>query len=523
MKSEHGNDFLRRLERFEQEVAELCALIRIPGLSAGIVHNQRLVWAQGFGFRDYEQRLPATPDTVYPIHSVTKTFSSVLTMHLVESDKLDLNTPIKRYIPGYDGHDATTVRHLLTHTSHGIPGERFRYDGNRFNLLTAVIEQVTKKPFAAALSEIILEPLAMRRTTGPDASGYVTILDEVTKLYVLEDNSLAARPINGHFYLGASGILFSTVPDLARYDQALDQHVLLKEDSQEHVFLSSVSHTGKVLPYGLGWFVQHYQGVKLVWHYGIGPTSSLLLKIPERNLTLILLANSDGICSYKLHYGDVLKCPFVGPFLRLFVLGNTDNASLTPLDWNVDLEVLPVELDRRELQMSTYRYADEVLSRGLINFWHIGNRQRNIDLLRLATRRYPDSSAVNHVAILDYLTASGDPELQQAGERVALRLLQNDPDNTEIMLGLALLYHNAARPELRSQAYPWFERIIQRQERAGQRELAWSGYVLGKYLLGRNPARAKTYLELAHATGYESEDVLDQTDELLQALRHSST
>jgi hypothetical protein len=85
---------------------------------------------------------------------------------------------------------------------------------------------------------------------------------------------------------------------------------------------SNVSDVGSLRPTGLGWFVQNYNGEQLVWHFGYAPDaySSLILKVPSKRLTLILLANSDGLSAdFNLSQGDVTASVFAVTFLRLFI------------------------------------------------------------------------------------------------------------------------------------------------------------------------------------------------------------
>jgi hypothetical protein len=112
------------------------------------------------------------------------------------------------------------------------------------------------------------------------------------------------------------------VRDLARFDAALDDRVLLRGESLSLAWTNTVSSAGTTMPFGLGWFVQSYNGVRIVWHFGLLPDSysSLVLKVPDRNLTLILLANSDGLSAgFSLADGDVTSSLFARMFLRLFV------------------------------------------------------------------------------------------------------------------------------------------------------------------------------------------------------------
>jgi CubicO group peptidase (beta-lactamase class C family) len=85
--------------------------------------------------------------------------------------------------------------------------------------------------------------------------------------------------------------------------------MIISKESKETMYTPTISTSGGILPYGLGWFVQKYKGIKLVWHYGHAPKaySSLILKIPEKELTMILLANSDGASrEFNLGKGNVL-------------------------------------------------------------------------------------------------------------------------------------------------------------------------------------------------------------------------
>src|SRR5687767_11960524 len=150
-----------RLALFGRYVEALRLRARIPGLSAAIIHQQRIIWESGFGFQDLERRIAARPDTPYRIASLTKTFSSCLLMRCLERRTVDLDSPISRYttlIP----EPRATVRHVLSHTSQAPPGTVFRYNGDRYVALTAVVDICTGQPFRQALAAGILDPLAMR-------------------------------------------------------------------------------------------------------------------------------------------------------------------------------------------------------------------------------------------------------------------------------------------------------------------------------------------------------------------------
>ena len=121
--------------------------------------------------------------------------------------------------------------------------------------------------------------------------------------------------------MNAATGMVSTAQDLARFDAALDDGDLLHSDMLAVAWHNVTTSSGAPLPSGLGWFVQNYNGERLVWHFGAtsGAASSLLIKVPGRDLTLILLANSDTLSPPSISEGDVTASLFAKLFLRLFV------------------------------------------------------------------------------------------------------------------------------------------------------------------------------------------------------------
>ena len=128
----------------------------------------------------------------------------------------------------------------------------------------------------------------------------------------------------------AAGIM-SSVADMAKYSIAIDEGKFLKAGTWEEIFTPYVTPKGKTIPYGLGWFVKDYKGLKIVWHtgwwYGY---STLLIKIPQKDLSFIILANSQDLSRpfYLTHYPVPLPDPFskslgkellVSDFASLFI------------------------------------------------------------------------------------------------------------------------------------------------------------------------------------------------------------
>ena len=121
--------------------------------------------------------------------------------------------------------------------------------------------------------------------------------------------------------INAATGLITTIRDFARFDAALDETVLLREETLQTAWSSTMNSQQSVLPTGLGWFVQIYRGEPVVWHFGLvtNAYSSLIIKLPSRHLTFILFANSDGLSSpFQLDAGDVTRSLFATLFLRLY-------------------------------------------------------------------------------------------------------------------------------------------------------------------------------------------------------------
>ena len=367
---------LRRLRRLELQFEQLRSLLRIPGLSAVIVKDQRLLWAKGFGFANLEKRVPATPDTLYYIASLTKTFATTALMQLVEQGKLDLDEPMSNYSAEFKD-DQVKVKHVLSHTSGGVPGERFNYDGARFALLTSIIDKKTGKSFRQLITEMFLDPLNMSDSV--PSQDVLTAASENAELFGKEKldryKSTLARYAQPYRLYGdeivhttypwggisAAAGLLSTAPDLAKFDVAIDRHMYLKQETQEQSWTPFVSNSGRPLVHGLGWFVQNYHGLKCVWHFGNDPDefSGTYLKLPEKGMSLILLANSDALSKPFIRTGILSSSPFIATFLRIFVFEDQVGNFLPDPNWTAQPPDFANQLVRLKKLAARYSYDGE--------------------------------------------------------------------------------------------------------------------------------------------------------------------
>ncbi|MEO5894528.1 MAG: serine hydrolase domain-containing protein [Vicinamibacterales bacterium] len=309
----------------------------IPGMSAALVRDGQIVWERGYGYANVTTRVRATPDTPYLVGNLSETFAATLLLQCVEQKRIDLDTPVRRYgveLP----EEAATTRQILSHTAADGPGETFLYSPDRFVHLSNVMEWCAPQPYRKSLAHRIFNRLAMRDSVPgtdlqdpqlvlpeglfdpEDVERYRQVLDRLAPSYKVDSRGRPERLVLPGFPVNAVGGVVSTVRDLAKFDTALDQVVLLEEETLNVAWRPALDRRGVQAPTGLGWFVQTHRNKRVVWHFGYVPNaySSLIMKLPEYNLTLILLANSDGLSApFQLNAGDVTKSIFAQLFLRL--------------------------------------------------------------------------------------------------------------------------------------------------------------------------------------------------------------
>lgn len=317
---------------FERYVESLRVQTAIPGMSAAVVQDGRIVWEKGFGLEDVDRTVAATPRTPYAVADLSQTLASTLLLgQCVDRGTLEMTDRVRRWVSQYPDADAT-VGQLLAHTT----SSGFKYDATRFADLTGVLDQCTSARYPVRLVAEIFDRLGMTDSVpGQDLEDpsspnrrfhpadrlaqYSGVLKRLAVPYRVDSKGKPVRSENPAKTLTASTGVISTVRDLARFDAALSEGALVDSGTLAAAWSRSGSR-----PTGFGWFVQSHgsSSEKVVWHFGLemDSYSSLILKLPGRDLTLILLANSDGLSArYSLQSGDVTASPFASTFLRIFV------------------------------------------------------------------------------------------------------------------------------------------------------------------------------------------------------------
>lgn len=390
----------------------------IPGMAAAVVADGQLIWSAGFGYADVENQIAATPNTPFGLASVTKPIAATLIMQLTEDGVIDLDALVSSYGVGLPDDDGVTVRHLLTHTSEGNPGTVHEYNGNRYGYLGGVIEGATGRTFSDLLGERILDPLSLTDTAlnpinhwgasssagfeefrralgwGDSFDHYPDVYERLARPYQFDDDYSIIPGMYHLTHSPAAGGL-SSVADLAKFDIALEGGLILR-DVDEMLTPAVQTLPGRYdLGYGLGWYIQDFEGMRLAWHTGRWPpsTSALYLKIRDLGVTFIALANTDNMTVPfpGIGHGDLSKSLLALTFLRHFAYPAVCDSALPAVDWTAGEDELVNHLAavgddnvRLLLERELWSYRQALASSGQF--------ERAELLATVARRAFPGSS-----------------------------------------------------------------------------------------------------------------------------------
>jgi len=339
--------------QYDVKLDSLRKQYNIPSVSVAILHNQKIIFSKGYGYADIENKIPATDSTPYRIASMTKPIASTVILKLVEEEKLNLDGKIKDYWTDYYEHfDNTkkyfednlpfllgfvadynyrqydiTLRQHLNHICEGIPGEKFHYNGLLYGRLSNVVDKVSDRSFETLVKEDIIQKLGMNNSLPKQSdTSRPEVLKRLAKPYFLNDKNelVLSEYVEPNEPLGAGAGIISSVTDLAKFDIALDKNQLITQESKDIAFTKGKLNNGEETQYGLGWFIGEYKNHKVVYHTGWEwkSFSGLYLKVPDKNMTLILLANSEDFYlpfMEQVSSGDIEGSPYAKEFLDLFI------------------------------------------------------------------------------------------------------------------------------------------------------------------------------------------------------------
>ncbi|EMA39656.1 serine hydrolase [Halobiforma nitratireducens] len=327
----------------------------VPGLSLAVTDGEATIYARGYGSRELASNDPATPETVYGIGSVSKSVAALAVAQLVDDGALSYDDPVVDHLE-IDVPDDVTLHHLLSHTSGypslavsealiarqlevgeagvplgsledvrahvegardeiaGEPGERWLYCNTGYTLVGLVIEAVTDRPYTEYVTDEILEPLAMTRSTY-DGDVFESFEDRMTPYFPAQEGAdeggdgngdesetpdlePAALPIREQS--AAAGGLLAPVTDLAKYVRLhLNEGVAVDGDERRLVGADSLEACyGEYAetpagPYGYGWRTRDVCGHELIGHSGsIAVSTAYAGFSPEEDVGITLLANA---------------------------------------------------------------------------------------------------------------------------------------------------------------------------------------------------------------------------------------
>lgn len=317
-------------DSFREYIDSLRIQAGIPGLSVAIVGGNEILWEHALGQQDVERALPVRADTPFHLDGIGQIVTTALLLRCVDEGRLSLDDAVGEYDP--DSVDAgSRVRELMSHTRDGGEPE-FAYNLTQFESLRSVVVACTGTPLHKAVGALFDRLGAIDTAPGPDvatqfrapgrAERYQDILRRVAASYATGRNQQPFASEHPATTLTAAGGLVSSVRDLALFDIELRTGVLVRPDTMAQAWVTPIGRDNAPLPHGLGWFVQTYAGEPVAWQFGMAEnaSSSLIVNAPTHGLTLILMANSDGLArSLGLETGDLTLSPFARVFLELFL------------------------------------------------------------------------------------------------------------------------------------------------------------------------------------------------------------
>lgn len=343
------NDISNKFEEFNDFLLEKMKEWDIPGIAVGIIKDDEIIYASGLGLRDVNNNLEATPNTLFAIGSASKSFTTLAIGILVDEGKLDLDTPIKKYMPSFEMHNKyaeehLTLRDMLCHRS-GLPrhdalwynsslsrkelvgrikylefSKDFRETWQYNNLMYAtagyIIELITGVTWEEFVKIRILEPLCMNNTNfSVDVSKKSA---DYSQPYSQEGDKIHQTNFRNIDTLGPAGSINSNLTDMLKWlnlhlnkgnlngKQIISEKNISKLHSPQipcQLFPLKFDELG-FSSYGLGWFIESYRGKKHVNHGGnIDGFCSYISFLPDENIGVVILSNlANPFCTMPIAY-----------------------------------------------------------------------------------------------------------------------------------------------------------------------------------------------------------------------------
>lgn len=368
---------LRAAVRYEVEQKEL------PAFSISLIDRDQVVWADGFGFQDAEKKIPATAETVYRVGSVSKLFTDIAVMQLVEGGKIDLDAPVQKYLPDFKPENPfgipLTLRQMMSHRSGLVrespvgnyfdpsepslsatvaslndtklvykPETKTKYSNAAVSVVGAALERQLDVSHPERVRQTILEPLEMNQ------SSFVVSSSIEPKLATGWMRTYDGRRFEAPTFLlgtGPAGNMYSNVLDLSKFVSCLFEEgktqsgQILKPMSLDLMTTPIEDSDGKPQGFGLGFHVQKLDGYTKIGHGGaVYGFSTQLEALPERKLGVVAASSLDGSNGVVRRLADYA--------LRLMIAAQ-DGKPLPEYR-----STIPVPSERAEYLLGRYREVD---------------------------------------------------------------------------------------------------------------------------------------------------------------------
>ncbi|MCW4463125.1 beta-lactamase family protein [Sphingomonas sp. BT-65] len=410
----------RQDARFTAQLHRIAAQLDLPGFSAVVVRDGKVVYRHHEGVADRAAGTPIARNSLFGIASVTKSMTGIILAQLEAEGKLRFDDPLLAYPlntgwhpPEGIGDPNITIGDVLSMSAGGRPGATYVYNGARFNLLSGVFDKISRiespQSYVVQNRQRILAPLGMNDTM----AGYQKaspLAGRAVKRYQAEPSATGwryvERPYDWDAAYPASGLI-STIDDMVKYAAALDRNALIDQAGYDRLTAPRNGH-----PYGYGWFTQKSADVRLHWVFGYGQAeSALFLRVPDKKLTFIFLANADTPSALaQLDYADVLRQPFGLAFLSGWVTGDRT------IDFDRPVAEIAQALGARPTPMAVEQLLNEALLQAFRARMTGSSGERAVALSELLLRVAPERFAQPDVYMLRLLSDVASPRLTPAAQ-----------------------------------------------------------------------------------------------------------
>jgi CubicO group peptidase (beta-lactamase class C family) len=427
-----------KIEKIDELISKYSEYRYFNG-SALVAENGKVIFKKGYGEANMEWNIPNAPDTKFRLGSITKQFTSMLIMQLVEKNIIKLENKITDYLPYYrkDTGDKVTIEMLLTHTS-GIPsytdredffekvsknyyspddfikeycsgdfefepGSKFNYNNSGYFILGAIIEHITNMTYEEAIKENILIPLGLNET-GYDH--FENIISKRAEGYEKSGSGYVNAPYLEMALPYSAGSMYSTVEDLFKWDLALSTEKLLSKKIMDEIFKGRVAARNS--QYAYGWFIDSVslddkKYVVFTHGGGINGFNTINYIIPEKQQIVILFSNAGGAPLNPMT--DAIINILNGKEYKFPPKPLTDLLATTIKNEGIGKAINLFNELKGDKQ--NYSYNERELNALGYNFLRIKKIDEAIEIFRLNLQEYPKSYNV-YDSFAEALMAKGD-------------------------------------------------------------------------------------------------------------------